>query len=260
MTTADTAAKTPEMQGRFRLPYPPEREPDEVTSYDHLHRIGNAHHLAIHFGHPETTLVEADRWITADPQSFRTLARYPDLLIAFGVDPMAYKDNNGYVISEQRKPPDFVLEVASPSTANLDVGDKRSDYAALGIPEYWRFDETGEYHGVRLAGDRLVDGVYVPIDLEERPDGSLQGYSAVLDLNIRWENGRLGWYDPATGLHITTFGDERERADREQVRADRERIRADAAEAALQAAEERIRQLEERQQRRLNAKAGWRAV
>ena len=38
-------------------------------------------------------------------------------------------------------------------------------YAALGIPEYWRFDETGNYHGVRLAGDRLVNGQYQPIDI-----------------------------------------------------------------------------------------------
>ena len=36
--------------------------------------------------------------------------RYPDLLVAFGVDPAAYKASNAYVISEQGKPPDFVLE------------------------------------------------------------------------------------------------------------------------------------------------------
>ena len=244
MTTADTAAKTPEMQGRFRLPDPPEREPDEVTSYDHLHKIGNAHHLAIHFGHPETTLVEAERWITADPESFRTLARYPDLLIAFGVDPAAYQASNGYIVSEQGKPPDFVLEVASASTANLDVGDKRSDYAALGIPEYWRFDRTGEFHGARLAGDRLVGSEYVPMDLEELPDGSLQGYSAVLNLYIRWENGQLGWYDPATGRHITTFEDERARADRERDRGQREhqaRLRAESRVQELEAELERLR-------------------
>ena len=75
------------------------------------------------------------------------------------------KASNGYVISEQGKPPDFVLEVASESTANIDTGAKRDDYAALGIAEYWRFDETGEYHGARLAGDRLVQGRYEPIPI-----------------------------------------------------------------------------------------------
>ena len=31
------------------------------------------------------------------------------------------------------------MEVASPSTAENDTGVKRDEYAALGIPEYWRF-------------------------------------------------------------------------------------------------------------------------
>ena len=75
--------------------------------------------------------------------------------------------------------------------------------------EYWRFDETGEHHGARLAGDRLVDGRYVPIDIRKLPDGSLEGYSAALNLNLRWENGRLGWHDPAMGEHIATFDTER---------------------------------------------------
>ena len=245
MTTANTAAKTPKPQESFRLPDIPEREPDEGTSFDQLHRFGNAHHLAMHLGNPETTLVEADRWITADQQSFRTLARYPDLLVAFNANPAAYRESNGYIISEQGKPPDFALEVASQSTGAIDVGAKRDDYAALGISEYWRFDETGEFHGARLAGDRLVDGRYVPIDIEGLPDGGLQGYSAVLNLYLRWENGQLRWYDPGTGQHIATFRAEREERIREQSRADAAEARAAAAEAALNAAQERIRQLEE---------------
>ena len=36
--------------------------------------------------------------------------------------------------------------------------EKRAAYAGLGIPEYWRFDETGDFHGTRLAGDRLETG------------------------------------------------------------------------------------------------------
>ena len=74
MTTFNTAATPPQDPGRFRLPDPPEREPDEkMTQYDQLFRHGNSHHL----GHPETTLVEAGRWIIAEPGAFRDLARYP---------------------------------------------------------------------------------------------------------------------------------------------------------------------------------------
>ena len=49
----------------------------------------------------------------------------PDLLIAFNMDPEVYRNSNGYIISEQGKPPDFVLEIASRSTDQHDVVDKR---------------------------------------------------------------------------------------------------------------------------------------
>ena len=133
--------------------------------------------------------------------------RYPDMLIAFDVDPEAYHRRNAYIISEQGKPPDFVLEIGSPSTGRVDVEEKRDDYAALGIPEYWRFDETGLSHGTRLAGDRLVDGVYQPIAIEELEEDILQGHSAVLNLDLRWEQGQLKWHDPETGWHIATYDD-----------------------------------------------------
>ena len=99
--------------------------------------------------------------------------RVPDLFIAFGVDPEAYRLSNGYIIGEQGKPPDFVLEIASARTGRVDVGAKREDFERLQIPEYWRFDETetGRYHGARLGGDMLVDGQYRPVDIEEVGDG-----------------------------------------------------------------------------------------
>ena len=210
MTTADAFAKTPRSEAPFRLPDPPPREPDEVTSYDHLSKNGSYYNLAQHLGNPATTLVEADRWIVAGPEFDRRRARRPDLLIAFNVSHQIYRDNNGYVVSEQGKPPDFVMEVASVSTADTDTGAKRQDYAALGIPEYWRFDETGAHHGTRLAGDRLVDGAYQPFPIAEIAPDVLQGYSPALDLYIRWESGLLVWIDPATGQPIVTLENERE--------------------------------------------------
>ena len=229
MTTPDTTASISRVKGRFRLPDPPEREPDEVTQFDQLFRRGLSAALALHLGNPETTLVEADRWVVLDTQSNRSRGRYPDLLVAFDVDPALYKANNGYIVSEQGKPPDFVLEVASESTADVDVGAKREDYAALGIGEYWRFDHTptGQFHGTRLAGERLVEGEYVALPIEELPDGSLQGYCAVLGLNLRWEGGEFRFYDPETGQPLATQADER--------------ARADAAEARIRELEEQLR-------------------
>ena len=225
------------------LPDAPLRKPEDMTSYSHLSKTGNAHHLLRHFGNPETTIVEAERRLWPAPDSPVSGRLIPDLLIAFGADPEEYQRNNGYIISQQGKPPDFVLEIASPSTGERDVQWKRPRYAELGVREYWRFDETGEHHGTRLAGDRLVDGRYEPIDIDEAEEGVLQGYSAALDLLIRWEHGQLRWHDPVTGRHIPTFDDERARAEAEGVRADDERRRALAA-------EERVRELEDELARR----------
>ena len=155
----------------------------------------------------------ADRYIVLDVSAGRdAIRRYPDLFIAFNADRDAYRRRNGYVISEQGKPPDFVLEVASPSAGRLDVNEKRDDYAALGVLEYWRFDETGRWHGARLAGDRLENGIYRPIPINELAADIFQGYSPTLNVYLRWERGKLVWHDPATGQPILTYDDQLARA------------------------------------------------
>ena len=171
--------------------------------------------------------------------------------MAFGVDPALYKASNGYVISEQGKPPDFVLEVASEGTGHVDVGEKREFYEGLGIPEYWRFDAIGEFHGAKLSGDRLVGGRYEPIDIAEVAGGVLEGHSAVLNVNWRWEDGRLGCHDPATGEHIATFESERlarlaveARADTAEVERDAEQEARINAEAQRNVAKARVCELE----------------
>ena len=244
MTIPDTFARTPHVQSSFVFPDPPEDHDDKMTNYDQMAETGNARYLAIHLGNPESTLVVGERYLALAPTRDMTGLTYPDLLVAFDVYPEDYRQHNAYVISEQGKPPDFVLEVASRSSGQRDVAEKREIYSGLLIPEYWRFDETGRYHGARLAGDRLVNGEYVPIDIEELDGGSLQGCSAVLNLNLRWAlsgrtpyryglarglpRGRLGWHDPTTGQHIASLEDERE---------------------ARIAAEARVRELEERLRR-----------
>ena len=235
MTTADTTGrvKTPKADRYFRFPDPPEIPEDKMTSFDQLTPNGNVHHVSIHLGNPETTLIAGEHYLALAPTRDMTGIRYPDLLIAFGVDPAAYKRRNAYVISEQGKPPDFVLEIASRSSRRTDRVDKRLDYAALGIPEYWRFDEAARRPEARLAGDRLVDGRYEPIAIEELADGVLQGYSAVLNLYLRWEQGQLRWHDPATGRHILTYDDQRARADNERAARLEAEARAEAAEAEL---------------------------
>ena len=207
MTARHPQATKREHTPGLPLPDPPEREPEDMTSFDHLTINGSAHYLLLHLGNPETTLVAGERYITREPGAPAEERMVPDLLITFNAHPQAYRDDNGYVISRQGKPPDFVMEIASRSTARQDVQRKRPAYAALGIPEYWRFDQTGDFHGTWLAGDRLVEGCYEPVPIETLEDGALQGYSAVLDLIILWDYGELSWHDPATGQHISTCSD-----------------------------------------------------
>jgi len=53
--------------------------------------------------------------------------------------------------------PDLVVEVVSPSTAHLDLLEKRYDYGQAGVREYWVVDpETRTVEVYGLEGDRLV--------------------------------------------------------------------------------------------------------
>ena len=245
-TKPNTLIKTPTPPdpAPFPLPDIPEREPDDMTSAQHLSETGLQHHLKQFLGNSDTTIVSGEKYITA----YRGAdMRYPDLLVAFGVDPQAYRDTNGYVIAEQGKPPDFVLEIASKATGHIDVGEKREFYQRVGIPEYWRFDATGEFHGAKLAGDRLVNGRYEPIPIDELPDGVLQGHSPGLNLLLRWDSGEFALHDPATEEHIATFESEQARADTAEVQRSTAEARAIAAEA--QRGAERSRADSERQAR-----------
>ena len=85
MTTADTTGrvKTPQADSHFRLPDPPEREPEDMTSAKHLAETGNMHHLKIHLGNPATTIVKSELYLALDPPRVRggiSRPRSPDCL------------------------------------------------------------------------------------------------------------------------------------------------------------------------------------
>ena len=259
--TAKTAKPAAKARRPIAFPYPPERRPEDMTSFKQLALTGSAHYVAEHLGNPETTIVTGERYIAVIPvrRMRRPMLglRYPDLLVAFDVDPDAFERSNAYVIEEQGKPPDFVLEIASPSSRRRDLVTKRAAYAELEIPEYWRFDELAKRRPRKLSGDRLSGGEYRPLPTELLAGGVVQGYSPVLDLHLRWDEGRLVWHDPATGRPIASLAEEREarmsdeRAEVErggrilaESRADQERARARSEQEARVRAEERARELE----------------
>ena len=241
MTTKPASYSNP-APGFIVLPDVP--EPEDMNNFLKLHLPGNSHYLAEHLGNPDSTLVTGEAYICRDPTRDARGLLYPDMLIAFNVDVALSEMRNGYVISDHGKPPDFVLEIGSESTGRRDVTVKRDGYAALGIPEYWRFDQSGgQFHGAPLAGDELEEGAYRSIPIERLDATTYQGYSRVLNLYLRWEDGSLAWYDPATGRHILRSIDHQERAEAEhQARL--------AAESRAESAEARIRELEAELERR----------
>ena len=189
--------------------------------------------------------VGMEGWLCNDASEAGRAPR-PDCLVSFGVDFSSEEISsvNGYVINEIGKPPDFVLEVASQTTGRRDYIDKRVIYAGFRVAEYWRFDHTGgRYHDVALAGDRLVGDSYEPIPVETGSDGIIRGHSAALQLELHWHQGRLRFWNPATGEYLPDLTETKAQRDAAQRRADEEQ-------AARLAAEARIRELEAELNRR----------
>ena len=82
MTTRPRATRTFPL-----LPDPPEREPEDMTSFTHLTKTGSVRDLVLHLGNPATTIVEGERRLWPTPDSPVSGRMVPDLLIAFGTDP-----------------------------------------------------------------------------------------------------------------------------------------------------------------------------
>ena len=158
MTTTNTSSKS-----RIRFPDIPERTPDDMTSAKAIHINGRSHSLRFYFADRPNTIVDSEHYISRVPTRDMTGVVYPDLLVSFGADPQALDESNAYVLSEQGKPPDFILEIASRRTRTNDRTTKRDIYASLEVPEYWRFDQNPTRSSPPLAGERLVDGRYEPI-------------------------------------------------------------------------------------------------
>ena len=106
----------------------------------------------------------------------------PDVFVVFGVED---RKRGSYKVWEEGKSPDFVLEVASPSTWREDVERKPGVYAGLGVREYFQYDPTGEHLAPRLQGHRLVEGEYERLRAVESIDRTLTLRSEVLELEMR---------------------------------------------------------------------------
>ena len=240
-----TSKTTTVTQEALKFPVFPPR--DDMQNWLYLYAPTIMSSLSIHYADRPNTVVGSEIPVGPD-RSNRDDVRIPDMTVAFNSDQDLIEEDRGYDLGRHGKPPDFVLEVASPSTASNDYTDKRQDYERYGIREYWRLDPSGgELYGAALAGDRLVDGEYRPVSIERMADGSLHGYSEVLGLYLCWEDGRLRFYDPGTESYLLSHQEEVARADEERARAEAEAEARRDAEAEVRRLREQLRELGEGQ-------------
>ena len=197
----------------------PKRKPDAMRQFPDVSRAYLI--LERHFSSRPDVLVGSEGYLCLHSRD-RSDYVVPDCVVAFGVNPGAIRDDrNGYVISEVGKPPEFVLEVASESTGELDYRVKPGIYAGFGVAEYWRFDRTGGgMHDAPLGGGRLVAGAYQPIELTTGADGVIWGRSEVLGLDLCWDRGRLRFYDPVAGGYLPDLAEAMEQRDAAEARAE----------------------------------------
>ena len=161
----------------------------------------------------------------------------PDVYVVFGAAGNHPRDS--WLVWREGRPPDFVMEIASPSTWRRDATEKRRIYADMGVTEYARFDPTGDHFTPPLVMETLDGTEYREQPLTTDDDGNLRAHSAVLDLDFCVSpDQQLRLYDPTAGQWLRTH-QETEDARRESETA---RQAAEAEIARLQAELQRLQQ------------------
>jgi Uma2 family endonuclease len=262
MVTRFTTDTIPEYydEGSFPWPWPEDELPErifiEMLQASTIELIGQfLKDLQEHRGDIASLFMISNIPIRYDPSNRRVFIA-PDWYISFDVDMEAISEKLSYDVWEVGKPPEFALEVASPSTYRKDLYEKPDIYAYIGIGEYWMFDPTGgDLYGKALSGFRLVDGGYEPIKTALNEHGLESGYSEVLRLRLcaieksrrsellavqrdmemvfqdDYNPAQLLVQDPETGLYLLNVKGIGAQANQAETRADRAEAERDMAQA-----------------------------
>ena len=135
----------------------------------------------------------------------------PDVFVVRGV---AKKQRGTYLTWEESHTPDFVLELASPSTVRHDLTTKKDLYASvLKVKEYYIYDPLHQIQP-HFVGFRLIDGVYQEIAFvnDRLP-------SEVLNLELGERDGTLRMYDPTIEQWLVPSQERAEQAEAELAKA-----------------------------------------
>ena len=136
------------------------------------------------------------------------IALAPDVFVSFGVPP---GQRASYSVRREGKPPDVVLEFASPSTVRNDAGEKKEKCQQLGVREYWLVDPVGGYHDPQVQGFQLVGALYEQLPSEEGSEGMVAVWSPLLQLELRFADGQLRFWDREKALNVELPEEERDR-------------------------------------------------
>ena len=191
--------------------------------------------LQHHFRDQPNTYVSGNLLVFYRPDDKRRHIS-PDVFVVHGV-PNGQRPN--YLIWEEGKAPEMVIELTSKTTRREDLHTKMELYRnELKVKEYFLFDPLEDHLKPSMQGYRLVSGVYRPIRLK---DGRLP--SRILGLHMERNGVALRLWNPATELWLPTDSEraesERTRAEGAELQVETERKRAETAEAEI----ERLRNL-----------------
>ena len=105
----------------------------------------------------------------------------PDVFVVLDVAP---KERKSWVVWEEGKGPDVIIELLSASTAKYDKGEKKAIYQnRLRAPEYYWFDP---FNAEDWAGFALCEGIYQPLTLDKQ--------GTLVKSLFRSSLGALEWY------------------------------------------------------------------
>ena len=187
-------------------PFEPDPMPDAMLQEPILRGLLAVLSSRAQANNPGQHLFDSSNTIVCYDPSNLNVRVSPDYYFAVGIDPETLKYRGIYRTWIQGKPPDFVLEVASPSTARNDETTKRDIYANMGVTEYWRYDPTDlidpnqrPLYAVPLIGEMLVDGAYQPIEVSPGPEDCIMGFSPALGVSLAVKDKRLWVYDHELG-------------------------------------------------------------
>ena len=200
-----------------------------------------------HFRNRDNVLVAMELLVYYEPGNNKVCLQ-PDLQVVFGVP---RGNRSSYKVWEEGKVADFVLEVASPSTADKDAKHKAQEYARIGVREYWRLDPTGSLLATPLEGWQANGESHHPVQpvASAARGGWLRSRVSGLELCSQRQGGAtvLVFRDPLTGEEFDGDLGESERLRRAaEERASAEAQLRQSAEERASAEAERRRAAEER--------------